>query len=77
MLACITVNADVLCASDYGVPQDRRRAFVIGRRGAGDPVEMPRKHEERTTIWDAISDLNYLNSDLKRIIFNDYYEGII
>ena len=57
-----TVNADVLCASDYGVPQDRRRAFVIGRRGAGDPVEMPRKHEERTTIWDAISDLNYLNS---------------
>ena len=57
-----TVNADVLCASDYGVPQDRRRAFVIGRRGSGEPVKMPKKHEERTTIWDAISDLNYLNS---------------
>lgn len=57
-----TVNADVLCASDYGVPQDRRRAFVIGKRGEGQPLEMPEKHEERTTIWDAISDLNYLNS---------------
>ena len=57
-----TVNADVLCASDYGVPQDRRRAFVIGRRGVGDPVAMPAHHTERVTIWDAISDLNYLNS---------------
>ena len=28
-----TVNADVLCAADYGVPQDRRRAFIIGKRG--------------------------------------------
>lgn len=57
-----TVNADVLCASDYGIPQDRRRAFVIGKRGGGKPVEMPKKHDERTNIWDAISDLNYLNS---------------
>ena len=57
-----TVNADVLCASDYGVPQDRRRAVLIGRRGKGDPVDMPTKYKERTTVWDAISDLNYLNS---------------
>lgn len=57
-----TVNADVLCAADYGVPQDRRRAFIIGKRGPGDPVMMPEKKSGRTTIWDAISDLNYLNS---------------
>ncbi len=57
-----TVNADVLCAADYGVPQERRRAFIIGKRGKGDAVAMPGKHKKRTTIWDAISDLNYLDS---------------
>ncbi|QTE74003.1 DNA cytosine methyltransferase [Clostridiales bacterium FE2010] len=57
-----TVNADVLCASDYGVPQDRRRAFIIGKKGVGTPVAMPKKTDKKTTIWDAISDLNYLNS---------------
>ena len=57
-----TVNADILCASDYGVPQDRRRAFVIGKKGMGNAVEMPQKHKNKITIWDAISDLNYLNS---------------
>lgn len=57
-----TVNADVLCASDYGVPQDRRRAFIIGKRGGEQPVAMPLKKTKKTTIWDAISDLNYLGS---------------
>ena len=57
-----TVNADILCASDYGVPQDRRRAFVIGKKGKGNIVAMPPKHKVHTTIWDAISDLNFLNS---------------
>lgn len=57
-----TVNADVLCASDYGVPQDRRRAFIIGKRGGEQPVAMPPKKSKKTTIWDAISDLNYLES---------------
>lgn len=57
-----TVNADVLCASDYGVPQDRRRAFIIGKRGGEQPVAMPLKKSKKTTIWDAISDLNYLGS---------------
>ncbi len=57
-----SVNADVLCASDYGVPQDRRRAFIIGKKGARSLVPMPPKSERKTTIWEAISDLNYLNS---------------
>ena len=57
-----TVNADILCASDYGVPQDRRRAFVIGKKGIGNAVAMPCKHKKKTTIWEAISDLNFLNS---------------
>ena len=56
------VNSSVLCASDYGVPQDRRRAFIIGKKDGVKPVEMPRKVSSKVTIWDAISDLNYLDS---------------
>lgn len=57
-----TVSADVLCAADYGVPQNRHRAFVIGKRGAGEPVAMPDKKTTHTTIWDAISDLAFLSA---------------
>ncbi|MFD1403710.1 DNA cytosine methyltransferase [Robinsoniella peoriensis] len=57
-----TVNAQVLCAADYGVPQNRNRAFIIGKKDAENPVDMPKKVEKRTTIWDAISDLAYLKS---------------
>lgn len=57
-----TVNAEVLCAADYGVPQNRHRAFFIGKRGSSRPVEMPLKLEKRTTIWEAISDLAFLSS---------------
>lgn len=56
-----TINAQVLCAADYGVPQNRHRAFVIGKRG-DTPVAMPKKVDKRTTIWEAISDLAYLES---------------
>lgn len=56
------VNAEVLCAADYGVPENRNRAVIIGRKGDGDPVEMPWKAVDKVTIWDAISDLNYLKS---------------
>lgn len=51
----------VLNASDYGVPQNRRRAVIIGKRGAPAP-ELPKPFERRTTIWDAISDLAFLSS---------------
>ena len=54
------VNADVLCAANYGIPQNRNRAFIIGKKGSQIPVNMPEKEKTRTTIWDAISDLNYL-----------------
>lgn len=56
-----TINAQVLCAADYGVPQNRHRAFIIGKRGVHQ-VEMPKKVDKRTTIWEAISDLAYLES---------------
>lgn len=55
------LNMGVLNASDYGVPQNRRRAVIIGKQGTAAP-SLPIPQEGRVTIWDAISDLAYLNS---------------
>lgn len=51
----------VLNASDYGVPQNRRRAVIIGKRG-GEAPDLPKPRNIIVTIWDAISDLAYLSS---------------
>lgn len=56
-----SVNCDVLKASDFGVPQDRRRAIIIGKKGKIKP-KLPKPTNETVTIYDAISDLEYLNS---------------
>lgn len=56
-----TVTTGVLCAADFGVPQNRRRSCIIGRLGSR-PVELPLPNGKHTTIWEAISDLNYLES---------------
>ena len=55
------VDARVLCAADYGVPQNRNRAFVIGKLHSKS-IGFPKAIEKHVTIWDAISDLNFLNS---------------
>ncbi len=55
------LNPGVLNASDYGIPQNRRRAVIIGKEGATAP-ELPKPPKGIVTIWDAISDLAYLNS---------------
>ena len=51
----------ILNASDYGVPQNRRRAVIIGKRGGAAP-NLPKPRNITVTIWDAISDLAYLSS---------------
>ena len=56
-----SVSTGVLRAVDYGVPQDRRRACIIGKLG-DNAVSMPSPSGKATTVWDAISDLNYLES---------------
>lgn len=56
------VSCGVLCAADFGVPQDRRRTCILGKLGATEPVSLPRPNGIRTTVWDAISDLSYLES---------------
>lgn len=51
----------VLNASDYGVPQNRRRAVIIGKLGGNAPC-LPKPKSNTVTIWDAISDLAFLES---------------
>lgn len=51
----------VLNAADYGVPQNRRRAVIIGKQGEPAP-RLPLPQKKTVTIWDAISDLAYLES---------------
>ena len=52
-----TVNYKVILASDYGVPQNRRRAVFVGLRN-GVKYSFPEKSIEKPiTSWEAISDL--------------------
>ena len=56
-----SLKSGVLNASDYGVPQNRRRAVIIGKKD-GEAPDLPAAQDKMVTIWDAISDLAYLNS---------------
>ena len=55
------LKSGVLNASDFGVPQNRRRAVIIGKLNSNAP-DLPLPQNKTVTIWDAISDLSYLNS---------------
>ena len=56
------VSCGVLCAADFGVPQDRHRTCILGKLVATEPVSLPKPNGTHTTVWDAISDLSYLES---------------
>lgn len=56
------VSCGVLCAADFGVPQDRHRTCILGKFGTSEPLMLPVPNGKRATIWDAISDLSYLES---------------
>lgn len=69
---------DVLTASDYGVPQNRNRFFMIGNRLDIDFV-FPEKQEKKITVNEAIEDLPKLNNgdsfeilNYKKIEANNY-----
>ena len=51
-----------LSASEYGVPQNRERVFLIGTPGGKDNIDIPRSGKRKTTIKEAISDLDFLDS---------------
>lgn len=54
------VNYGVLNASNFGVPQHRERAIIIGSKSKS--IELPTTYLPKVTVRDAISDLSYLNS---------------
>lgn len=55
------VNAKTLNASDFGVPQNRKRAFFIGALN-GNLINFPNANNEKTTIKEAIYDLPFIES---------------
>lgn len=54
------LNYGVLNALNFGVPEHRERAIIIGSRSKS--IDLPKGSEQVVTVKDAISDLSYLNS---------------
>ncbi len=54
------VNYGILNAADFGVPEHRERAIIIGSRSKS--IELPKSLGKKVTVRDAISDLAYLES---------------
>ena len=56
-----TINSDVLCATEFGAPQKRKRFIVIGvKKDVSDHFEMPAgkiKEAQFRTVRDAIEDI--------------------
>lgn len=51
----------VLNAGDFGVPQARRRVFVVGSREDMTPASAPIGNAIKATVAEALSDLRYLD----------------
>lgn len=68
------VSDRVLVASDYGVPQNRHRYFMVGNRH-GITFTFPDKHDTKYTVEDAISDLPILDNGQKLNI-GDYIKTV-
>ena len=57
-----TVKYDVLNAVNYGVPQQRRRIFIIGTLDKDNKFEFPKKINKYITIGEALKGLPKLKS---------------
>lgn len=55
------VDVKILNAIKFGIPQNRKRAFFLGRKGTRQ-LELPTTNNVTTTIKEAIYDLPFINS---------------
>ncbi len=67
----------ILNAVDYGVPQKRKRVFVVGSKNSNKitppkPTHGKIKSNEHVTVWDALSDLPAIRSGGKTSNSNKY-----
>lgn len=84
-LRLYNVEQMVLLSSDYGVPQNRERVVFIGSRNDQKPVKsVPAtvKKEERVTVYEAISDLDFIGNGEVRTTYAEperhpEYDGLI
>ncbi|MDV2999026.1 MAG: hypothetical protein N5P05_000632 [Chroococcopsis gigantea SAG 12.99] len=53
----VVTEYKVLNTADYGVPQDRRRLFLLGARHSLPLPGYPKPLEFKTTVWEAIGDI--------------------
>lgn len=72
------VKVDILLASDFGVPQNRRRAFFIGVRkdlNLRFSFDLIKKKSKKFTVYDAIGDICYpdknINNEFLKYARND------
>lgn len=56
-----SLTMQIVDASKFGIPQRRRRAIIVGKKGI-TPVDLQFEESSPVTVWDAISDLAFLNS---------------
>ena len=56
-----SISYGVVDASEFGVPQTRKRALIIGKKGKEKPL-FPKGNYKKVTIWEAIGDLSFLES---------------
>ena len=49
-----------LLASEYGVPQNRERVFLIDTLGGGKDARLPKPAKGKNTVHETISDLDFL-----------------
>jgi len=58
-----TIEARVLNAYEYGVPQRRKRAFIVGVKGGKPGTLLPKPLKVRRNIRDAIGDLSLVPTE--------------
>ena len=66
----------VLDAQEFGVPQRRRRVFLVGVLKGGKTLGRPKDSTERPTVWDAISDLTVVD-ETPELLDGDVYFGAL